>query len=302
MSWIDLIVYAGVLAIVVSTWVLVEKARAGTVPFRVLEWVATACLALLAVVTLSDWPGEWLSSFWAEHSIVGALVSTLLLVGGGLLGLEARGLHEQAKLSEAMAGTAFAGLVSPLIDVDLALALLGGSRAGLPSGWDAPQKPLRWIREMRDRGDHHAIWSAPPAARIPELDEAQAVAVLDQCIRRVVGSARDWAALAGASVDGRAVLAEYGAIRNDLTSLQALVRSADAEAPRRWIALRARVQRTAVALELASGSPRPRPDIEWLPTSDIREREATLILELRQRIGVAGNRLGSVRPLLRNDG
>ncbi|MGY6499917.1 MAG: hypothetical protein ACXIVQ_03325 [Acidimicrobiales bacterium] len=293
--------FLGVLGAAAGAWFLTTRARRGHMSHQVLTYLAAACIAALAIITLSDWPAEWLNEFWSEHSILAGLVSTLLLVGAGLLGIESRHLEEEEKLSEAMAGTAFAGLVDPLLDIDLALAFLAQPSENMPSDWSSPGKPLRWVRDLRSSEAALSRWTADPDALFQAADSRIAGAVLDACIRRTVGSARDWAALAAGSSDGRAVLAEFGSIRNELTRLEASIRRGDTVAEI-WAHLRADLQQTALALEVAAGSPTLRPVLQSLPTADVRAvlpERAEEIERMKMRFDMEGaGRLGAIRSQL----
>ena len=78
---------------------VVGLAREGRLGPRSLIFLALLCGAGLVAMTLSDWPQQSLATFWAQHSVVSAVLSTLLLVGAGYLSFEARDNVRQRQLS-----------------------------------------------------------------------------------------------------------------------------------------------------------------------------------------------------------
>jgi peptidoglycan/LPS O-acetylase OafA/YrhL len=69
------------------------------------EWGAGVLIGLsvlshlvLNVMVLTDWPGEQLNKFWADHSIFASVLSALLLVSLGYLAFEGGETAEQAEL------------------------------------------------------------------------------------------------------------------------------------------------------------------------------------------------------------
>ena len=73
------------------------------------RWNRTVLLGLsvmsgvcLIAMVVTDWPGEQLARFWADHSILAAVVSTLLLISVGYLAFEAGESAEQAKLNRSV--------------------------------------------------------------------------------------------------------------------------------------------------------------------------------------------------------
>jgi hypothetical protein len=74
----------------------------------------------LVVMVLTDWPGEQLARFWADHSILATVVSSLLLLSVGYLAFEAGENANQAELNRSVTSAGLSGLVDHLIDVDMA--------------------------------------------------------------------------------------------------------------------------------------------------------------------------------------
>lgn len=109
--------------------------------------LAVLCgLALLVVVVVTDWPLGVLAKFWADHSVVSAVLSTLLLVGVGVLAFEAHDRRIQGELDENVTAAGMGGVVDHVVDVEVALALAAAPlqpRDEPWSRWSEPgQRPL----------------------------------------------------------------------------------------------------------------------------------------------------------------
>lgn len=249
LALVALIVLGGVMAGVVV------RARQGRLGRRALLALASLCGVGLITMTVTDWPAESLARFWADHSVLSATLSTLLLVGAGFLAFEARDNLEQQELTESLATAAFGGLVDHMIDVDLALALL--CTAEPPSALLSTGKPLRWLRDERDRyvsrqADDPRKALPPDIAEAP-LDEWREELV-DQALRRVMAAMRDWAPLLCQTRQGTSVLVRVGRLRNGLLLLQRQIDNDDltgASAQARL--LRGECEVLALGLELGSG-------------------------------------------------
>ena len=87
---------------------VVRGARRGSIGRRTLIALAALCAAGLVTMTLTDWPAETLDNFWADHSVLSATLSTVLLVGAGFLAFEAQDTLEQQRLTESLATAALA--------------------------------------------------------------------------------------------------------------------------------------------------------------------------------------------------
>ncbi|MFW6010165.1 MAG: hypothetical protein ACOC9I_02475 [Actinomycetota bacterium] len=265
-----------------GVWFVAAHAQRGTLASRTLGIAAVACLVGLVVMVLTDWPTEWLAEFWSEHSVVAGLGSTLLLVGAGFLGIEAREAHERARLDEIVACSAFGGLVDHLVDVDIALALAAGAEPPPDTwGWNGGGKPLRWLRQVRVVVCGSPTWKLPADEAFTGSDFAHSRVLVDQSIRRLMGGMRDWAALASTSPDGRAVLARLGALRNTLmdlaTALQAPTKAADRQVLRAlWLCARGEAQLLSTLLELGSGASQPRPIVRHMPSTSLHRASLRL--------------------------
>lgn len=233
---------------------VVRQARRGLLGSRALVGLAGLSAVGLAAMTVTDWPVESLRQFWADHSVLTATLSTLLLLGAGFLAFEARDNLEQATLNESLTTGAFGGLVDHMLDVDLALCLL--ARPEPPDGFVADGRPLRWLRERRDallvpEDDprcHPAVESGPM------LHTDWRESVVDQSLRRLMAAVRDWAPLLTQTRDGTAVLVRIARLRPELLRLQRHLHDDDAtKAWRTASRVRAECEVLALGLELGSG-------------------------------------------------
>jgi hypothetical protein len=237
-------------------------------PRILLGFSALSGLGLIAMV-VTDWPGEQLSRFWADHSILATVVSSLLLVSVGYLAFEAGESAEQVKLNQCVTSAGLSGLVDHLVDVDIALSMIARNR--LSADYERDGKPLRWVRPIRERLQaaeadpdvqiHGVGLPGQPAAPDWHHD------LVDQCIRRVIAGMRDWAALVSVSDDGRTVLKKLGEVRLGLMQLRNEIGSHGLDQPDGHLhILRKRLQLMAVGLEYVSSPNYPRPGLlNFLP-------------------------------------
>lgn len=235
--------------------VVIVRAREGRLGRRALLALAGLCSLGLVAMTITDWPAENLARFWADHSVLSATLSTLLLVGAGFLAFEARDNLEQQQLTESLATAAFGGLVDHMIDIDLALALL--CDLSPPPTMDAEGKPLRWLRDSRDRyvlrhddDPRHVLPGSIGEASLDEWREQ----LVDQSLRRVMAAMRDWSPLLCQTRQGTAVLVRVGRLRNGLLLLQRQLDNDDlVRASEQAQVLRGECEVLALGLELGSG-------------------------------------------------
>lgn len=229
-------------------------------------FVATcAALAVLVVMVVSDWPTNQLNAFWAEHSVLAAVVTTVLLAAVAFLAFEAREATAQEQLSEKVSVAGLAGLVDHLVDVDLVLFMLREGRT--VSACSNEGRPLRWLTDTRRLLQAEAKQSGGARRDNPDLltqvltPEARADLV-SQATRRVAGGMRDWASLLGVSSDGRAALVSVGEVRLHLLRLAACVADGDPCAEAVFIDhLRRHVQLLAHVFETASSGDLSRPGV-----------------------------------------
>jgi hypothetical protein len=211
-------------------------------------------------MVLTDWPGEQLAHFWADHSILATVVSSLLLLSVGYLAFEAGDNANQAELNRSVTSAGLSGLVDHLVDVDIALSMISNEHA--PAEFTTQGRPLRWIRPIRE-GLQDGI---PPVALTGEADGRYVTDwrqdVMDQCIRRIMVGMRDWAALITVSSDGRQVLKRFGEVRLELLQLYDGLGSHNLdEFEARLRDSRKRLQRFAIGLEHVSSLDHPRPGL-----------------------------------------
>ena len=112
----------GAIAAIATLTVLFYLAREQRISPRVLRGLTVACAAGLVAMLLSDWPFELLNQFWAAHSVLTSMLSTVLLVALGFLAFEHSERRRQEHLDSNLTATGLSGLVDHLIDVEVALA------------------------------------------------------------------------------------------------------------------------------------------------------------------------------------
>lgn len=269
-----MIAAAGALAVVVSL------IRSDRLPRGAILFVTLLCGGGLLTMILTDWPLENLAKFWADHSVLAGVLSSLLLIALVFLVYERTEQKRQDELAEGLSGAGAGGIVDHIIDVEVALALL--SAVGNPAmveplhwaKWKEPGKPLRWLREGRGE-----ILNSPaepdrdPRSLSVSSDRPLAPwgqELVDQAMRRLLAAMRDWASLVGASKDGTAALLLLSKIRVDLMKLHDLYPREVADQPskddRRQAALlvarlRTRLRILARSFEHWSGADRPRREL-----------------------------------------
>jgi len=211
----------------VRRWIRSTPAnKSQDVPLRA---AALVCLVLFIVVNLSDWPGTVLADFWAQHAILSATASTLPLVGVGYFAFEAHDQRTQDRLDRSVAATGRGGVVDHLVDIDVALALIGWEHTAVKRRWptfdDREGRPLRWLRQERALIGRDAVGAILPTdPRRSELPhEARADLwqrdLVDQCIRRVMAGIKEWGPILSRSSDGQQDLIDLGDIRLGLLPL-----------------------------------------------------------------------------------
>lgn len=293
----DVLLGVAVLAVALGVAMVVFLAREGRISSRVLQLMAGVCSAGLLAMLLTDWPSEVLAKFWADHSVVAGVLSTVLLVGIGFLVFEVRDARQQEELDRSLTAAGLGGLVDHVVDVEVAMALAFGD--GPPDaygwhGWEMQQRPLRWLREGRDRleRDGKGVGStdprgwAPPASPDIDLQGQWTRELIDQAVRRLLAAIRDWAPVTGRSRNGVRALISLAEIRNDLMTLDVAVQRQDSAAVAALVRdVRRRCRVLAHTFESASGTAEPRAEV--LMTID--------------PLGVVDSRISSWRDLLRSD-
>lgn len=78
---VDILLSIGVVTCAVAIGLLVHRIRGDHLSPQTTLLVSVACGVGLIVMVLTDWPVESMSRFWADHSVLASLLSSLLLVG-----------------------------------------------------------------------------------------------------------------------------------------------------------------------------------------------------------------------------
>lgn len=221
----DFVMSVGVILVAVLLGGIVWLLREGHVPARWVSALSALCGAGLLLMLITDWPTDSLNLFWADHSVLAGIGSTLLLVGVPYLLWESSESKQQERLAAGLSGAGLGGIVDHVVDTEIALALL--SREASPDGvlWDAPDKPLKWLRGMRDqlrRLDTGRPGESDPRALpvyLPNEENGWRITLTDQALRRLLAAMRDWSPLVGRSNDGTTALIVLSEIRKDLMEL-----------------------------------------------------------------------------------
>jgi hypothetical protein len=294
---------AAVLAFAAICVYVVVGARHGTFGPRALIALAVACGVSLVVVVITDWPLGSLAEFWADHAIVSALVTSLLLVGAGFLAFEARENVVQSRLSDSLTSTAQAGLVDHLIDVDIALTLAAASDPPPYEGWDQPTRPLRWLRPVRENlavAAHVASEGLDPrlwtGVDLRAGEREWRILLVDQSVRRVMAGMRDWAPVLRGARSGLEVLVRLGELRLALLSLESRLRSGELDCAREELLdLRARVELMALQMEVESMVKVARPELLTSPAPALADRA-----DLRRAMADLAANLEAAAPMRRS--
>ena len=298
-----IVVLAGAAAILGLTAALETGRRMS----RGLLWsIAAACgLALLAMV-VTDWPLEVLSAFWAGHSVVSAVVSTLLLAGTAFLAFQAHDKQVQSKLDSSVTAAGMGGIVDHVVDIEVALALAMAEHQPDEQTWgqwSRPGRTMAWLRESREHLFREAGRPKPSDPRVQPLwqcpsdlrgrlsgtishssdDVDWRLELLDQCVRRVMNGFRNWATVLGRSRNGQEVLVDLGDLRIGILEAAEFLRN-DAPAAFEQIT-RLRRECRVLALALENGS-RSKPErAEVLKTLDPYTEDAQPRRQYRRKRG-----------------
>lgn len=260
-----------VVVVAVGIGALASRIRNDTVPPVAILGVTAGCAIGLISMILTDWPLEVLDTFWADHSVLASMLSSLLLVGIVFLVYERNEQRQQEERAVGISGAGVGGIVDHVVEVELALALIAidvEPAVYLPehwADWNQPGKPLRWARSGRE---------ILGTARDPRLQQPIAnlagqpwhEELIDQSIWRILAAMRDWAPLIGSSQDGISTLLLLSRTRNDLMHLQAEITDSDrasgiASPAEALNELRARLRVMAACFETWSGVPRWRNEV-----------------------------------------
>jgi hypothetical protein len=269
----ELLLAGAIFGLAVFVGGVVFLARERRLSSRDLRLLATGCALALIAMLVTDWPWEILAEFWAEHSVLAGVLSTILLVGIGFLAFEVREVAEQEDLDRSLTAAGMGGLVDHVVDVEVAMALL--CSADPPdgygwTGWKEPRRPLRWLREHRLRlSRSHGGGPGPEdprgwdVAMSPSADSSWRIELVDQSVRRLLAAIRDWSPVVGRSRNGMQALISMSELRNTLMDLERRLRTSpdDVAVDRLVCEVRLRCRVLAHALESSSGAPDPRPEV-----------------------------------------
>lgn len=283
---------AAVVGAMAALGILVYMAREQLIPHALLRLLTVACAVALLVMLLSDWPFELLADFWADHSVLAGLLSTVLLVALGFLGFEDAEQRRQERLDSSLTAAGLSGVVDHMVDVEVALSLLSLDGPPAYEGWEAwsdpTGKPLRWLRHRRERlfvsseswptEDPRLLGALIPCSE-PEVWRSQ---LIDQAVRRLSAALRDWSPVIGVSRNGRIMLVAIASVRKDLMRLSAhLDQARGVDAAELLLELRTRCRLLAYYFEKQSQSYPPRPEIltTFAPLSAAEWRASPLGIE-----------------------
>ncbi len=237
--------------------------------------VGIAAAVTLAAMVAWDWhsPGDrvdglnyWTSpaSWLATHTVVASVIVTLLLASVAWVLLDHRAMRRDQLIADSTTSIGLAGSVQPLLGIAFTLAWLGQRAPIGDTGCTLDQlrcaqlgrSPLKWTRAPVRRG----FW--PDAVTAGQLCGTDADAV-DECIREVVGTVRDWANLLVASELGRESAYCMQSLRVRLQELQRCIEQDQPDTAQADLdALRAVALFMAVYFEDSSGPLHRRLEIE----------------------------------------
>ena len=268
----ELLLAGTIFGLAIFVGVVVFLAREGRLSSRDLRLLAVGCSLALIGMLVTDWPWEVLAKFWAEHSVLAGVLSTILLVGIGFLAFEVREVREQEDLDQSLTAAGLGGLVDHVVDVEVVMALLCSAQPPDAHGWGGwvePKRPLRWLREHRARlAGTESGHPGPEDPRgwdvmlAPSDDSAWRMELADQSVRRLLAAIRDWSPVVARSRNGVRALITIAELRNTLMQLERCLEAGaheNAEDLVQLIRFRCRVM--AHALERGSGASTPRPEV-----------------------------------------
>jgi len=260
----DLVLGSLMAALAVGGGVVVHEARKRRLKAGSVRVLAAACAVGLLAMIVTDWPAEVLSAFWAGHSVLASVLSTVLLVGVVFFLYEYAEQGRQDALDNGVTGAGLGGVVDHVVDVEVALALLSATHPPDPAhwgDWDREDKPLRWLRKDRSRLARQGLGVSDSDPRclsveLPGMANPDwRLALVDQCVRRTLSGMRDWSPLIGASENGVQALLALSEVRKDLMRLEnLLVRGDRSSSTALLTSLRQRLRILAHFFETLSGA------------------------------------------------
>ena len=246
---------------------VIMLAREGRIRSRYLGALAVVCSIGLLAMLITDWPSEVLARFWADHSVVAGVLSTVLMLGIGFLVFEVRDVNAQEALDNSLTAAGFGGLVDHVVDVEVAMALVA---AGSPPDhlWrrkrSKTDRPLRWLRTSRSQLARSTAGGPAPTDPRSRIDsewplsgkaEPWRIELVNQCVRRLLAGIRDWAPVVGRSRSGVNALITFAELRNRLLEIETCLRNGDFVAADELVRdVRRRCRVLAYTLEQSSGA------------------------------------------------
>lgn len=270
----DVILSLFVISVAGAVAVVVHRIRNDRFPVWAV-WVTTSlCSVGWLFMLLTDWPLEKLDGFWSRHSVLASSISSMLLVAVVFLLYERSERQRQSLLEDGLSGAGAGGVVDHLVDLEVALALLSAPVDPAHyapdhwAAWNAPTKPLKWLREGRTEilardGDHTAAPADPRCLPLTDdlIQVPWGLALIDQATRRLLAAMRDWNPLIGSSTKGTHALLVLSEVRKDLMRLHRKYEAAGPSLAADVRSLRARLRVLAAHFEDWSGAPHPRDEV-----------------------------------------
>lgn len=117
----EILYSAAIVVAAVGIGFVTHKVRTSDLSGRAAFATAVLCFVGLLAMILTDWPSEVLNKFWADHSVLAGMLSSLLLVGLVFLAYERSAQRRQLELADGLSGAGLGGIVDHVIDMRLPL-------------------------------------------------------------------------------------------------------------------------------------------------------------------------------------
>jgi hypothetical protein len=200
---------------------LLWMARAGRLPPWLISVLGATSLMLLAAAITADFTS--IGPLMAQHSVTSSVVVTILIASTVYFTWEAREQSKQSDLANKVSAIGFAGIVEHLATIELALSFVGDrSRSDSLNDDQLSGRPLRWARVfLRDI-------SAPiedPRLQRTAFEDGEPptprdVTIIEQCVRRISSSLKEWNTLLSVSTAGTEAMTLMSDLRLRLMLLQ----------------------------------------------------------------------------------
>ena len=219
-----------------------------------LGFVAFGVLAVLAILDSERHPA--VQDFLEQFPRVTTLVTGGLAVLVGYLAIVTTKATRDRRINESVTSIGLAGLVRPLLGVNLVLDEIIKDQVGVlvqaKASYAQGTSPLKWTRPLvvDPTKLEELRRNAKPLDR-QNLPQVKAD-MLDECVRDLVGSVRDWNSTLVITDLGRQGLFALQTLRSDLQMIQAGVLAGFRDAVEDLAVIRARVVFLAASCEAAS--------------------------------------------------